>query len=72
MAKIRLSNLHYSQEAHKRLKKKAEKIPGKKGDIKYHYHNEVLIRQRAQSRILNKTERKSVFKFVSDYFKHNN
>ena len=63
---VKLSKLHYSQEAHRRLRSKADSIPGKKGDIKYHYHNEILIRQRASNRILNRQERKDVFKWVSD------
>ena len=58
---VKLSKLHYSQEAHKRLMRKHLNDNSIIGITKYHYHGTVEELQRKRGGILPRETRKSIF-----------
>lgn len=60
----RLTRLQRSQNAHSVLRMKHADTPGKRGDVLYRYHNNVLQMQKAKKRILTKTEKRKVYTTV--------
>ena len=53
-----------SNNAHGRLKKKHANGSGSRSLSLYDYHNQCQIRQSAKRRILSKSERKELFKYI--------
>ena len=66
MAKI--SKLTRSQNAHMRLRQKAADMPGKRGDLVYTYHGEVIKRQKSAGRVLSKKERRGIFSPLKKWY----
>lgn len=60
----KLTRLQRSQNAHYDLKRKHADTPGKRGDVLYRYHNNILNIQKAKKRILTKNERRKVYATV--------
>ena len=60
----KLTRLQRSQNAHYDLRRKHTYTPGKKGDVLYRYHDNILNMQKAKKRILSKNERQRVFTTV--------
>ena len=60
----RMSKLYMSNNAHGRLKKKHANGSGSRSLSLYDYHNQCQIRQSAKRRILSKSERKELFKYI--------
>ena len=58
---MKLSKYQKSQNAHFRLRQKAADMPGKKGDVFYYYHTEVINRQAGRKSVLAKKERRGIF-----------
>ena len=64
----KLSRLQRSQNAHSRLRMKHADTPGKKGEIKYTYHNKILAKQKALGRVMTRSERKMEYDSISSFF----
>ena len=60
----RLTRLQRSQNAHYDLRVKHRDTPGKRGDVLYRYHGNILNMQKAKKRVLTKSERRKVFTTV--------
>ena len=62
--KVSLSKLHYSQEAHRKLRSKASADYGKDplSAKKWTYHDRIYRLQAVKGRILSKAERRSIYK----------
>ena len=57
----RLSKLQRSNNAHWRLKQVAADVPGKRGEVLYAYHSEVLKRQSSRRYVISRAERRKLF-----------
>ena len=64
----KLTRLQRSQNAHSRLRLKHADTPGKRGEIKYTYHNKILARQKDLGRVMTRQERKMEYDSISSYF----
>ena len=64
----RLTKLQRSQNAHFKLRMKHADTPGKKGEIKFTYHNKILARQKALGRVMTRSERKMEYDSISSFF----
>ena len=60
----RLSKLQRSNNAHFDLRRKHADTPGKKGEVLYRYHDNVLKVQKAKKRVLSKSDRRKIFSTV--------
>lgn len=58
------SKLLRSQNAHARLRLMHSDTPGKKGDILFRYHDNIIKIQKAKKRVVSKNERRKIFKTV--------
>ena len=65
MAK-KLTKLQRSNNAHWKLRQRAADVPGKRGDLLYSYHGEVLRRQSSRKRVLSRSERRGLFSRLSN------
>ena len=61
---VKLSKLHYSQEAHRRLRSRASAQAGKvqSAPKRWTYHDRVIRIQDAKGKILSKSERAKIYK----------
>ena len=59
-----MTKLQRSQNAHYGLRVKHIDTPGKKGDVLYGYHGNVIKMQTAKKRILSDSEKRRVFETV--------
>lgn len=64
----KLTRFQRSQNAHFKLRKKHADTPGKKGEIKYTYHNKILARQKALGRVMTRSERKMEYDSIHSFF----
>ena len=64
----KLTRFERSQNAHFNLRMKHADTPGKKGEIKYTYHNKILARQKALGRVMTRRERKMEYDSISSFF----
>ena len=60
----RLSKLQRSNNAHFDLRRKHADTPGKKGEVLYRYHDNVIKAQKAKKRVLSKSDRRKIFSTV--------
>ena len=61
---VKLSKLHYSQEAHRKLRSRASAQAGivRSAPKRWTYHDRVIRIQAAKGKILSKSERAKIYK----------
>ena len=64
----KLTRLQRSQNAHLNLRRKHADTPGVRGEVLFTYHNKIFQVQRAQKRILSRSERKMEFDSIKSFF----